>query len=83
MGSPTVQIDIINKASGIDFEDCYKRKNIIQVDNIVITVISKNDLIVNKKASGREIETLVKRLQKSGEHEITWQPKSLPMGIYF
>ncbi|MGD9200753.1 MAG: nucleotidyltransferase [Chitinispirillia bacterium] len=53
MGSPPVQIDIINKASGIDFDDCYKRKNIIRVDNIVITVISKDDLIVNKKASGR------------------------------
>ena len=53
MGSPPVQIDIINKASGIDFEECYKRRNIIQIDDIEITVISKEDLIVNKKASGR------------------------------
>ncbi len=53
MGSPPVQIDIINQASGINFEDCYKRKNIIQLDEIEISVISKEDLIINKLASGR------------------------------
>jgi predicted nucleotidyltransferase len=53
MGSPPVQIDIINKASGLVFEECYKRKKIIFIDGMKITVISKEDLIVNKKASGR------------------------------
>jgi hypothetical protein len=53
MGSPPVQIDIINQASGIDFEDCYKRKKTIHVEDIEITVISKEDLIINKKATGR------------------------------
>lgn len=53
MGSPPVQIDIINKASGIIFEECYKRKNIIRVDDMEIAVISKEDLVKNKKASGR------------------------------
>ena len=33
--------------------------------------------------SGQEIETLVNRFQTIGEHEITWQPKGLPSGIYF
>jgi hypothetical protein len=53
MGSPPVQIDIVNQASGIVFEDCYKRKNTISVDDIKIMVISKEDLIKNKKSSGR------------------------------
>lgn len=53
MGRSPVQIDIINEASGICFEDCYKRKKIIKVKNLGISTISKEDLIKNKKASGR------------------------------
>lgn len=53
MGRAPVQIDIINEASGIDFEDCYTRRNIISVGKIEISTISKADLIKNKKASGR------------------------------
>lgn len=53
MGSPPIQIDIINQASGISFEDCYKRKNMMRFDDVEIAVISKEDLIKNKKASGR------------------------------
>lgn len=53
MGRSPIQIDIINEASGIIFEDCYKRRNIIKTDEIDISIISKEDLIINKRASGR------------------------------
>lgn len=53
IGRSPVQIDVINEADGINIKDCYKRKNIITVEGITITVISKEDLIRNKKASGR------------------------------
>jgi hypothetical protein len=33
--------------------------------------------------AGHEIETLINGFLSAGEHEITWQPKSLPSGIYF
>jgi len=33
--------------------------------------------------SGQIIETLFDELQSAGEHEITWQPKGIPSGIYF
>ena len=33
--------------------------------------------------SGQEIETLVNGFQTAGKHEINWQPKELPSGIYF
>ncbi len=32
---------------------------------------------------GKELETLVNEFQTAGEHQITWQPKGLPSGIYF
>ncbi len=53
MGSSPVQIDIINEATGIDIADCYSRRKIIKIDNVEINLISKEDLIKNKRASGR------------------------------
>jgi hypothetical protein len=53
MGRTPIQIDIINEASGIDIYDCYPRRNIITIEEINISLISKEDLIKNKKSSGR------------------------------
>ena len=53
MGRTPIQIDIINEADGISFNECYKHRNIIRIDNIDIATISRDDLIKNKKASGR------------------------------
>jgi hypothetical protein len=52
-GVSPIRIDIINEASGIDFKDCYPRRETIIIDDIEISVISKNDLIMNKKSTGR------------------------------
>jgi oligosaccharide reducing-end xylanase len=32
---------------------------------------------------GQELETLVRGYQTAGEHQIVWQPNSLPSGVYF
>lgn len=53
IGSSPIQIDIINQASGIDFEACYARRELLSTDEIEISLIAKPDLIRNKKASGR------------------------------
>jgi len=56
MGSSPTQIDVINKASGISMNDCFSRKVIMNVDGVEIKLISKEDLINNKKASGRQTD---------------------------
>lgn len=53
MGRSPVQIDIITDAAGIDFKDCYERRKKIIVDGTGITVLSRDDLIKNKRATGR------------------------------
>ena len=53
LGRSPIQIDLINEADGVDFESCYKNRNIITIDGLDISVICKEDLIQNKKASGR------------------------------
>ena len=54
MGNSPTQIEVINKASGININDCFSRKNIINVDDIEIMLISKKDLIINKRVAGRD-----------------------------
>lgn len=53
MGSSPIQIDIINEATGIDIKECYSRRNIVKVEGLEVSLISKEDLVKNKKASGR------------------------------
>ena len=53
MGRSPVQIDIITDATGIKFKDSYSRRDIIKVDDVEISIISIDDLIKNKRSSGR------------------------------
>ncbi len=53
MGRSPVQIDIITDAAGINIRECYKRRMIITVKGTDISVISREDLIQNKRATGR------------------------------
>jgi len=53
MGISPVQIDIINRASGVEFDECYARREMLTAEDVEISVISREDLVRNKKASGR------------------------------
>jgi predicted nucleotidyltransferase len=54
IGRAPLRIDILNKALGIDFESCYKRKKVLKMDGVSVKLISKNDLIKSKLAANRE-----------------------------
>jgi len=56
IGNSPTQIDVINKASGININDCFSRKNVVSIDGMEIKLISKEDLIINKKTSGRQTD---------------------------
>jgi hypothetical protein len=56
IGCAPTQIDIINEATGIDINECYARKKTASFDDIDVFVISRGDLIKNKKASGRAMD---------------------------
>ncbi len=53
MGVPPVRIEIITGASGVTFEDCYRRRLATEVDGIPVSLVALQDLKTNKKASGR------------------------------
>ncbi len=47
------RIDLINSASGLQFDEVYKRSLSVNVDGIEVRVPSIDDLIRNKRATGR------------------------------
>ena len=68
IGSSPVQIDVINEADGIDINECYSRREYIKVEGVDIFVISKDDLIINKKSSGRTMD--IADAEKLEKHNI-------------
>lgn len=53
MGVPPVRIEVITGASGVQFADCYLRREVVEIDGIPVNFISLEDLKMNKRASGR------------------------------
>jgi len=47
------RIDIITSVDGLEFEEAYKRSVTVEIEDVKLKVLSKEDLIKNKLASGR------------------------------
>ena len=52
------RIDILSRIDGVDFEDAYEKRQITDIDGIAVPLISKQDLIKNKLATGRKKDAL-------------------------
>jgi len=58
------RIDIITDATGLDFQETYRRSILTTIDDIEVRIPSIDDLIRNKRATGR-----LKDLADAGELE--------------
>lgn len=68
MGIEPMKVQILNFADGLNFEDCYARKNPVTIEDIIVDTVSKDDLVKNKTATGRHKDLAdVERLAKLGE----------------
>ena len=54
IGNSPRRIDIITTIDGIKFDQAYSNKKIFAIEGLQIPVISLEDLIANKRASGRK-----------------------------
>ena len=52
------RIDIITHIDGVIFQEAYKTKELIEIENLRIPFISKANLIKNKESTGREKDKL-------------------------
>lgn len=53
LGVVPSRIDILTSVTGVDFEDAWPRREVIDLDGVQVGVIAREDLIRNKKAVGR------------------------------
>jgi hypothetical protein len=58
MGVPPVRIDVVKGVPGGDFSACLSRRISTSWDGVTVSVISKEDLIAIKRASGRPQDIL-------------------------
>ena len=58
MGVPPVRVDVLMGIFGIDFEECWARRAEVDFDGLKVNFISKQDLIISKRASGRPQDLL-------------------------
>ena len=58
MGVPPLRIEVLKKISGVEFEDCWPRRVVIEDDDLQIPAIGLDDLKRNKRASGRRKDLL-------------------------
>ncbi len=52
------RIDIITHIDGVDFEEAYEQREAITVEDLKVPLLSKEALIRNKRATGREKDKL-------------------------
>jgi len=66
IGVPPRRIDIITKIDGLTYDEASKGKEVIEIESLSIPVISKQNLIINKLATGREKDKIdAKNLKNS------------------
>jgi len=53
LGYPPERIDILTTLPGVEFSDCYPSRSVETVDGISVNFIDLENLIKNKKATGR------------------------------
>jgi hypothetical protein len=53
LGYPPNRIDLITTLSGLAFEDCYRQRVQVEIQDLHIDFIDSENLKINKKATGR------------------------------
>jgi predicted nucleotidyltransferase len=53
MGVPPLRIELLTGVSGVEFEECYSKREVVNLGGVEINLISLEDLKTNKAASGR------------------------------
>jgi predicted nucleotidyltransferase len=52
------RIDLISGISGVSFDQAYQHRQIVTIDGLSVPILSREDLIRNKRATGRDKDRL-------------------------
>lgn len=61
------RVDIITTISGVSFDEAYLNRQVVEIEGLSIPILSFDDLIKNKRATGRDKDRLdADQLEKQG-----------------
>ena len=61
------RIDIMSGVSGVEFDEAYQHREVVEIEGMPIPILSYDDLVRNKRATGRDKDRLdANRLEKRG-----------------
>jgi hypothetical protein len=64
LGYPPYRIDILTSIEGVEFDDAWSRRVVLDLDGVAVPFIGREDLITNKRVAGRPQDADVERLTK-------------------
>lgn len=65
MGMPPNRLELLSRIDGVDFADCFSRRQNVDIDGVSVCVIAYDDLLRNKSSTGRAGDLAdVQRLRK-------------------
>jgi predicted nucleotidyltransferase len=77
LGYEPYRIDLLTYVTGVDFQECFRRKATVTVDEIQVNFLSLEDLIQAKRKAGRlqdladaqQLEKIKKKKNKKGKRK--------------
>lgn len=53
MGNPPLRIELLTSVSGVQFDECRRRRVMQVIDAVEVAFMARADLLANKRAAGR------------------------------
>jgi hypothetical protein len=53
LGDPPYRIDILTSIEGVEFDDAWERRVVLDLDGVKVPFIGRDDLLTNKRVAGR------------------------------
>jgi len=71
MGRPPLRVDIMMSIPGIDFDEAWENREVVELDDLTIYFISRSDLIRAKEASARPQDMIdIDKLKKAEQLDV-------------
>jgi hypothetical protein len=70
MGRPPLRVDIMMSIPGVEFDQAWENREVVELGDLKVYFISRSDLIRSKEASGRLQDRIdVEKLKQAGQLE--------------
>lgn len=58
IGVEPSRVDVLSGISGVDFDEAWRRRIVLDIEGVTVPVLSRADFVTNKRASGRPKDLL-------------------------